>query len=126
MKNSIKTFAVALAFIAASFTSNAEDKETKKSAGFGTGIYATKSGKIKVYVDKSNADASTTLLLRNENGQVVYRETFGRNELKFGRTLDVDALSTGKYEIEIASKGEKQSKSFEVSEQRTERVLAIK
>ena len=126
MKNSIKTFAVAIALIAASFTANADDKETKKSAGFGTGIYSTKSGKINVLVDKVNSDAATTLLLRNENGQIVYKETVDKNEQKFGRTLNVDELSAGKYEIEVTSKGEKQSKSFQLSEQKTERVLAIK
>ena len=125
MKNSIKTFAVAVALIAASFAANAEDKDTKKSAGFGTGIYSTKSGKINVLVDKVSSDAPTTLLLKNENGQIVYQETIGKNYQKFGRSLNVDELSAGKYEIEITSKGEKQSKSFELSEQKTERVLAI-
>ena len=126
MKNSIKTFAVAIALIAASFTANAEDKETKKSAGFGTGIYTTKSGKINVMVDKVSSDASTTLLLRNEKGEIVYKETVGKNEQKFGRSLNVNELSAGKYEIEVSSQGEKQSKSFELSEQKAERVLAIK
>ena len=126
MKNSIKTFAVAIALIATSFSANADDKETKKSAGFGTGIYSTTSGKINVLVDKVNAESNTTLLLKNENGEVVYKETVGKKEQKFGRTLNVDELSAGKYEIEITSKGEKQSRSFELSEQKTERVLAIK
>ena len=127
MKNSIKTFVCALALVAtASFTANAEDKETKKSAGFGTGIYSTKSGKINVLVEKNSADASTTILLKNEKGEVIYRETVGKNNQKFGRTLNVDELSTGKYEIEVASQGEKQTKSFELSEQKSERVLAVK
>ena len=125
MKNSIKTFAVALAFIAASFTAHAEDKETKKSAGFGTGIYTTKSGKINVLVDKVSSDSPTTLLLKDVNGQIVYKETVSKSQQKFGRTLNVDELSVGKYEIEVTSKGEKQSRSFELSEQKTERVLAI-
>ena len=125
MKNSIKTFAVAIALFATAFTANAEDKEVKKSAGFGTGIYTTKGGKINVLVDKVSSDAPTTLLLRNENGQIVYKETVGKNEQKFGRTLNVDELSAGKYDIEVTSKGEKQSKSFELSEQKTERVVAI-
>jgi len=126
MKNSIKTFAVAVALVAASFTANADDKETKKSTGFGTGIYTTKSGKINVLVDKVSTDSPTTLSLKNEKGEIVYQETIGKKEQKFGRSLNVDELSAGKYEIEVASKGEKQSKSFELSEQKAERVLAIK
>ena len=126
MKNSIKTFAVAFALIATTFTANAEDKEVKKSAGFGTGIYTTKNGKINVLVDKASTESSTTLLLKNENGDIVYKETVNKNQQKFGRTLNVDELGAGKYEIEVTSKGEKQVKSFELSEQKTERVLAIK
>ncbi|MCE7043910.1 hypothetical protein [Dyadobacter sp. CY312] len=127
MKNSIKTFAYALVLLATvSFTANAEDKETKKSAGFGTGIYTTKSGKINVLVDKVNNDASTTLLIKDANGSVYYRETIGKNNQKFGRALNVDELPLGKYEIEVVSKGERQTKTFELTNQKAERTLAIK
>jgi len=127
MKNSIKTFAYALVLLATvSFTANAEDKETKKSAGFGTGIYTTKSGKINVLVDKVNNDASTTLLIKDANGSVYYRETIGKHNQKFGRALNVDELPLGKYEIEVVSKGEKQTKTFELTDQKAERTLAIK
>lgn len=126
MKNSIKTFAVAIALLAASFAANAEDKETRKSTGFGTGMYTTKSGKIKVLVDKVSSDAPTVILLKNENHQILYRETIEKNEQKFGRTLNVDELPAGKYEIEVSSKGEKQSRIFDLSEPKMERVIAIK
>jgi len=127
MKNSIKTFVCALALVAtAAFTANAEDKETKKAAGFGTGIYTTKSGKINVLVEKVNDDAPTILLLKNEKGDVVYQEKVDKKTQKFGRTLNVSELATGSYQIEITSKGEKQTKTFEVSEQRAERVLSVK
>jgi len=127
MKTSIKTFAYALAFVSAfSLTANAEDKENKKSTGFGTGIYATKTGKINVRVDKYGTDAPTMLLLRNEYGEIIYRETVSKKEQKIGRLLNVNDLDPGKYAIEIISKGEKQSKSFELSEQKTERILELK
>jgi hypothetical protein len=126
MKNSIKTFAVALAIVASAFTANAEDKETKKSAGFGTGIYTTKNGKINVLVDKASNEASTVLLLKTEKGDVVYREIVDKNNQKFGRALNVDGLATGNYLIEVTSNGEKQTKSFQLSEQTSERVVAIK
>lgn len=127
MKTSIKTFVCAFALVAAAtFTANAEDKEAKKSTGFGTGIYATKAGKINVLVDKANADSRTTLILKNEDGQVVYRETIGKNEVKFGRTLNLDEMNAGKYSLDIISGSEKQSRSFQVSEQKTERFLTVK
>jgi hypothetical protein len=126
MKTSIKSIALALALVATAFTANADDKEAKKSTGFGTGIYTTKQGKINVLVDKASADASTTLVLKTEKGETVYRETVSKNQQKFGRTLNVDELGAGKYEIVITSKGESQSKTFELSEEKTERVLEIK
>ena len=126
MKTSIKTFAVAFALIAAAFTANAENKDNKKSAGFGTGIFASKGGKINVLVDKNAADAPTTILLKNAEGDVVYTETVNKNQQKFGRILNVEELASGKYELEVSSKGEKQIKSFELSEQQSERVLAVK
>ncbi len=64
-------------------------------------------------VDKVSSDAPTTLLLKNENGQIVYKEVVGKNQQKFGRTLNVDELSAGQYEIEVTSQGEIQSNSFE-------------
>jgi hypothetical protein len=127
MKNSIKNFAYGLVLLATvSFTANAEDKETKKSAGFGTGIYTTKSGKINVLVDKINNDASTTLLIKDAKGAVYYHETIGKHNQKFGRALNVDELPVGKYEIEVISKGEKQTKSFELTDKKAERTLEIK
>jgi len=126
MKTSIKTFAFALAFIASTFAANAEDKETKKSSSFGTGIYPTKSGKINVLVDKADSNASTVILLKNQDGNVVYRETVGRGNQKFGRTLNMNAMDAGKYQLDIISGKEIQSKSFEVLEQKTERTLSIR
>jgi xanthine/CO dehydrogenase XdhC/CoxF family maturation factor len=126
MKTTIKTFAVALALIATAFTVHAEDKETKKSAGFETGIYATKGGKINVLVEKASDDARTTLLLKNEKGDVVYQETIGKKTQRFGRMLNVDELKSGTYQIEVTSQGETKTKSFEVSSQEAERTIAVR
>ena len=125
MKTSIKTLVCALALVATAFTANAEDKEIKKSVGFGTGIFASKDGKINVLVEKTNVNASTTILLKNAKGEIFYRETVAKNNQKFGRILNVDALEQGKYEIEVTSKGKTQSKSFELSAPSTERVVAV-
>ncbi|MCF2491963.1 hypothetical protein [Dyadobacter chenhuakuii] len=126
MKITIKTFAFALALIASSFAANAEDKETKKASTFGTGIYPTKSGKINVLVNKANNNANTVILLKNEAGIVVYRETVSKDNQKFGRTLNMDQMDAGKYELDVISGKEIQSKSFELSEQKLERSLTVK
>jgi hypothetical protein len=127
MKTSIKTFICGLALIAtASFTANAGDKEAKKTSSFGTGVYATKSGKINVLVDKLNADAKTTLLLKDADGTIVYRETIAKDNKKFGRTLNLEAMEAGKYTLDIISGNEIQTKTFELAEQKVERVLTVK
>jgi hypothetical protein len=127
MKNSVKTFAIALALLASvTFTASAEDKETKKASTFGTGIYPTKTGKVNVMVDKINKDANTVLLVKNENGDIVYRETISKNEQKFGRSLNLDEMEAGKYLLEVISGNEIQSKTFQLSAQKTERMLTVK
>ncbi|KAA6430341.1 hypothetical protein FEM33_25380 [Dyadobacter flavalbus] len=127
MKNSVKTFAFALALLAsATFTASAEDKETKKASTFGTGIYPTKTGRINVLVDKVNNDANTVLLIKNENGDIIYRETINKNEQKFGRSLNLDEMEAGKYRLEVISGNEVQSKTFQLSAQKTERMLTVK
>ncbi|MCF2488199.1 hypothetical protein [Dyadobacter sp. CY347] len=126
MKTTIKTFAFAFALIASTFAANAEDKETKKASTFGTGIYPTKNGKINVLVNKATNDASTVILLKNEAGSVVYRETVSKDNQKFGRTLNMDQMDAGKYELDVISGKEIQSKSFKLSEQKLERSLTVK
>jgi hypothetical protein len=127
MKTSVKSFVCALALIAtATFSANAEDKENKKPSSFGTGIYPTKDGKINVLVDKANLESNTTLLLRNETGDVVYRETISKDTQKFGRILNMDQMEAGKYKLDVISGDEIQSKAFQLSEQKTERILSVK
>lgn len=125
MKTTVKTFICAFALAAASFTAQAGDKEAKKTSSFGTGIYVTKAGKINVLVDKANSDSKTTLLLKNADGTVVYRETISKDNKKFGRVLNLDAMEAGKYKLDIISNGEVQSKTFELSEQKVERLLTV-
>lgn len=126
MENSIKTFICAFALITSTaFTANAEDKENKKASSFGTGIYINKEGKINVLVDKQGNQASTTLLVRNEHGEIVYREVIQKDNQKFGRLLNVEDLEAGKYEINVISNHEIQKKVFQLSEPTTERVVTI-
>lgn len=126
MKATVKTFICAFALAAASFTAYAEDKDAKKTSSFGTGVYATKTGKINVLVDKASNNAKTTLLLKSEDGTIVYRETIAKDNKKFGRTLNLEAMEAGKYTLDIISGNEIQTKTFELSEQKVERVLTVK
>ena len=127
MRTSFKNIAYALAIVTSfTFAASAKETEIKKASSFGTGIYIDKAGKINVLVDKQNAEANTTLLIKNEKGDVVYREIIQKDSQKFGRVLDVEKLEAGQYEINVVSKNETQTKSFQLSEQKTERNILIK
>ena len=76
-------------------------------------------------VDKSSNTSNTTLLIKDERGQIVYREVIEKGQQKFGRVLNVDELSAGTYQIEVNSKNISQVKTFQLSEPQTERIIAI-
>ncbi|WP_291195187.1 DUF3244 domain-containing protein [Dyadobacter sp.] len=122
MKSIAMTMVIAATF---AFNSFAEDKESKKAAAFGTGIFASNSGKIHVNVDKYT-DSRAVVLITNKSGQVMYRETIARDTDKFRKTFNVNELPAGTYTIEVSANGQKTEKNFEVAEIRTERQISIK
>jgi hypothetical protein len=125
MKNSFKTIICAIAFSALfAFNASADDKEAKKVTAFGTGIFASKEGKVFVSIDKYNA-SPTIVMLEDAKGNVVYKEVMGKNEKKFRRTMDVSQLPSGSYTIQISSEGQKQTKTFDLTEKTAERVITL-
>lgn len=125
MKNSIKNIVSALVLVATiSFSAIAGDKEVKKVTGFNSGIYASKDGKIKVNIDKYN-DASTAILFQDSKGKVFYREVAGKHDKKLRREIDITQLPAGDYTLEIVSKGEKQTKEFQLLEKVVERSIKM-
>ncbi|SEJ50990.1 hypothetical protein SAMN04487995_5101 [Dyadobacter koreensis] len=125
MKTSIQFIFCALALIIPLSTTAADKNGSKKSTRFGTGIYSTKKGKINVYIDKAGTDFSTTILLKNETGDVIYREIVDKKNQKFGRQLNVDALAPGTYEIKVIVKDVMQTSLFKLTEQKRERSVTI-
>ncbi|WP_159469896.1 DUF3244 domain-containing protein [Dyadobacter sp. 3J3] len=126
MRKSIKNILVAfVAVTSLAFTANAEGRDNTKTSDLNTGVFVNKEGKINVTVDQANVDAATTISIINEIGEVVYSEVVERGNQKFGRVLNVDKLEDGQYEIEVKSKNESQTKTFQVSEPKTERVIEI-
>ena len=126
MKNSIKSLIAAFALSTVLvFNASANDKETKKVTGFGTGIYASKSGKINVSVDKFN-NKSTVILLENSKGEILYRETAGKDETRVRRSLNMTDMPAGEYKLQIVSGGEKQVKFVELYDKQPERLISMK
>ncbi|GGB89833.1 hypothetical protein [Dyadobacter sediminis] len=125
MKNSLKTIALAVAFsVTFAFSSFASDKEAKKASSFGTSIYAARSGKIQVCVDKFTA-SKTIIVLMDKRGNTMYKEVVGKNVDKFRKSLDVSELPDGSYYIEVYGNGEKHSHHFELSEKPVERKISF-
>ena len=125
MKTSAKNFTYALALSTVlAFGASAEDKNTKKVTAFGTGIYATKTGKINVNIDKYN-QKPTIIQLEDQRGNVLYEEVVNKDNTKFRRSLDVNELPAGEYTLQIMSDGQKQSKKVEVNERHPERMLSM-
>jgi len=126
MKTSFKTIIAVFALVSSFTFASAKNTGPEKASSFGTGIYINKEGKINVLVDKNDTNSKTTILIKNNEGEIVYRETVEKENQKFGRLLNVDNLEAGQYEINVVSKNETQSKSFQLSEQKTERNITIK
>lgn len=125
MKNSIKTLICALALSTVlAFNVSAEDKETKKVTGFGTGIYTTKAGKINISVDKYNHKPAT-IELEDKKGNIYYQEVVGKNKTQFRRSLDINQLPAGEYTLYITSNGEKLTKKLEVNDKQPERLISM-
>ena len=125
MKNLVKSLLCAFAFsFVIVFSASADDKEAKKITGFGTGIYTTKEGKIRVNVDKFNKKA-TVILLEDSKGKVLHQEVVGKNETKFRRLLDMSQLPTGEYTLKITSDGEKQIKKLGLTEKLPDRMISM-
>lgn len=126
MKPSMKTIAMTMVFAAAfAFNSFADDKESKKVTAFGTGIFVSNSGKIHVNVDKYTNEKAT-VLMTNQKGEAMYRETISKGTDKFRKALNVKELPAGDYTIEVSSDGQKTVKHFEVSEVSTQRQISVK
>jgi hypothetical protein len=135
MKTSFKTIAAAVAFSfvfafsasANNFAANtnAEDKEGKKTTEFDTGIYASKSGKLHVNVDKYSKEPAI-VLVTDQSGKTVYREVVRKDVNKFRTAFDVSHLPSGTYTIEVAGQGHKQSKTFELTEKIAERAISVR
>lgn len=126
MKNSIKSliFLFALSTWCA-FDASADDKESKKVTAFGTGIYLNATGKVLVNVDKFN-NKPTIVQVENERGEIFYREVSGKRVKKLRKSLDISTLPNGNYTINVISDGQKQSRSIELKEKPTQRLISFK
>jgi proline iminopeptidase len=105
------------------FQSLADEKESKKR-GFATGIFASKSGKVHINVDKYETQRTTVAVI-NKSGRQMFYEVLRKNVNKYRIALDVSDLPIGTYRIEISSEKGKQIENFEVTGEKVERKVSI-
>lgn len=75
---------------------------TPKGLSFDASAYVTVNHEIRVAVQKTVA-VPVTILLRNKDNQVLYRQTISLKETKYAVKLNVDELADGQYELEVKS-----------------------
>ncbi len=102
------------------------DGGTKKPVTFETAIYKNIDGGINVNVEKKG-NAVAAVLITNANGDVLAREGIGRKQMKTAVKFHLNDLSDGEYKVTVMSKGEKISKEFSITSEKSviERTLTF-
>lgn len=81
----------------------AEPTKSTQTLSFDVSVYVTTANKIRFAVVKKAVNP-VTIVLRDQNKQVLYFKKLGKKETKMAAQMDVSELNDGTYEIEFASK----------------------
>jgi hypothetical protein len=125
MKNSFKALICALALSTTAALAGTETDATKPSR-FSTGVFPSQDGKLTVHLVKESP-ISTTILIRNANGDILTREHVGKKQMRHSYKFDVSSLTDGEYSLEVVGNGQKEVKYFAISSRTTvtQRVLTL-
>ncbi len=125
MKTSIKSLICALALSTTVAFAGPGDN-AKKPTTFGAVIYKNIDGGVNVNVEKT-ASNYAAVLITNENGDILARQSIGKKERKACMKFNLHELQEGAYKISVVSKGEKVEKEFTITSQETvvERTLTF-
>ncbi|WP_420149673.1 hypothetical protein [Spirosoma sp.] len=69
---------------------------------FDASAYVTAKNEIRVAVEKP-VNTPVTIVLRNKDNQVLYRQTINQKDSKYALKLNIDELGDGLYELEVKS-----------------------
>lgn len=108
MKNLVKTFAIA-ALAAITFSSNAgnENVTPSKSKTFEVGMYQSiNTLQMNVMIEKTT-DKNITVVLKNQNGKVLYKGNVDKNSAVYHGKYDMTGLADGTYTFEFTKGDEK-------------------
>lgn len=75
---------------------------TPKALSFDASAFVTTNNKIRLSVNKTTG-VPVVIMLRNENNEVLFRQTLNKKDDKCAILFAVSDLADGQYEIEIKS-----------------------
>lgn len=95
---------LAIAFIATTTNLLANPAAPSKPSTFDASCYITKANKIRVSVEKTDAQPVTISLRQAGQAYTLIDEFVGKKQTKAALQLNVDQLPAGNYELEIKGK----------------------
>lgn len=117
MKTSMKTLICALA-LGTTVAFAGPGKGSSKPTTFSTGIYKTIDGNLSVNIEKK-VPAYTSVTISNAQGDILARESIGKNQSKGIIRFNLSNLPDGEYKVAVLSKGEKEVKEFSISSEKS-------
>jgi hypothetical protein len=120
MKTLVKSLALAfsLGFVttAATFAETNPGGRPAVVSSFKTGVYTTISGKLNIALNKEKGGA-VDILLKNDEGRVVYTQHVGKNDESYRTRLNLDQLEDGVYQLQITNGVETTTQTITLSTQ---------
>ncbi|GAB3172996.1 hypothetical protein [Telluribacter humicola] len=118
--STIVTLLLALAIVLPVTTARADNHmirvaDTKAPKSFNIGMYRiNNSSKVSLAVAK-HSSSRMSITLKNENGDVLYRENQGKGEELYKRKFDFNQIGNGTFYFEVEVDGQKVTKTIQLS-----------
>ena len=127
MKNNFNVLALVVALVVATpFVSQATEMpvgQTPPTTFSANAFRAINPTKVRLMVQKNTA-CTVWIEVKNEAGTVLFDQVMGKKETNKAFSLDLSTLPDGSYTVEVSSKTEKYTKTFDLST--PDRTLVLK
>lgn len=114
MKNQIKPIIAALLFGAGSIANAGTKSVNPNVKPFATGIYKTAGiPTLNVNIDKAKG-TKITITLKDKAGEVIYEDTFSKNQVNYRSKINMKLLEKGTYFLELNDGTNVEKKKIEI------------
>ncbi len=114
MKNQIKPIITALLLGVASFANAGSFKVEPTVKPFATGIYkSVGQPTLNVNIDKEKG-TKITITLKDRAGEVIYEDTFTKNQVNYRTKINMNQLEKGTYFLELNDGKNTEVKKIEI------------